>query len=428
MAAKTEGSSPFRGRFSRPALIVAVLLVGGLSPAQKLPKIDSIQLPSVPKLRNGSMEWGTALPEDWKVLKNGAGDIRVKRDESVKVDGSAALRISAPNGGEGSVAQRMMADPGAVFLVKGSIRIDGDLQTQIWMQFLGSDGKPVGSKLVYMNAGTRDWTSFETEVSVPMEAREITFGFNTFESGEFWVDRIKFEPMEGLSVGPAIAVPPRAQEQDPVLPYPGLISGDPELWMDMHLRLKRQVQTKKPEVVFIGDSITEMWDRNLWARYFSIRNAANAGIRGDRTNQVLYRIQDGLLDGLSPKLVVLAVGVNNLWKDQYGVERTSEAIKIICNQILSRCPRTRILLVGVFPTDRNPESGFRIVVPEINQAIAKIADGKSIRFVDIGGKFLQKDGSISREVMPDGLHLSPAGYEIYARNIAPVVYSILGRS
>jgi lysophospholipase L1-like esterase len=68
------------------------------------------------------------------------------------------------------------------------------------------------------------------------------------------------------------------------------------------------------------------------------------------------------------------------------------------------------------------------VVPEINQAIAKIADGKSIRFVDIGGKFLQKDGSISREVMPDGLHLSPAGYEIYARNIAPVVYSILGRS
>jgi beta-glucosidase len=171
-----------------------------------------------------------------------------------------------------------------------------------------------------------------------------------------------------------------------------------------------------------------MWDRNLWARYFSIRNAANAGIRGDRTNQVLYRIQDGLLDGLTPKLVVLAVGVNNLWKDQYGVERTSEAVKIICNQILSRCPRTRILLVGVFPTDRNPESGFRIVVPEINQAIAKIADGKSIRFVDIGGKFLQKDGSISREVMPDGLHLSPAGYEIYARNIAPVVYSILGRS
>ncbi len=419
MEKKTARSSH---RKSRAGFLVALAAAGAW--AQPNPNGANTALPYVPRLRNGSMEWGIKTPEEWKLVKGASEGVSLRRDEKVKVDGQASLRLISDYG-EGSVAQRMSAEPGTTFKISGHVRIEGNLWTQVWVQFLGESGQPVGSMNLLVVEGPVDWINFEQDLTVPEDARELKVGFNTVGPGSIWVDRIRFEPVPGMSLSPELATPPPMPEQDPIEPYLGRFQGDTEVWLSVHERQKRLLQATNPKVVFLGDSITELWDERVWARYFDKLGAANLGIRGDRTNQLIYRLQDGLLDGLSPELVIVAVGANNLWKDQFGAERTGEAVKLIVSKVQQRCPKAQILIVGIFPTDRNPDSAFRYVVPEFNKAISKAADGQRVRFVDFGVKFLDPDKSIPKALMPDGLHLGAPGYEVYAKNLAPVVYAIL---
>jgi lysophospholipase L1-like esterase len=180
------------------------------------------------------------------------------------------------------------------------------------------------------------------------------------------------------------------------------------------------------DIVFIGDSITQGWEGNgraAWTNYYGNRVCLNFGVGGDRTEHVLWRFENGQLDGLKPKAAVLMIGTNNSNKNRDGTEQYSEAeilegIHAIIKAIRARLPETKILVLGIFPRSQtfSPQRGKLL---QINQALAKVADGNMIHYLDFGSQLIEADGSISKTVMPDYLHLSPQGYEIWAQAIEP---------
>lgn len=177
------------------------------------------------------------------------------------------------------------------------------------------------------------------------------------------------------------------------------------------------------DIAFIGDSITEGWEgagREAWTNSYAKRKCLNLGVSGDRTQHVLWRFENAQLDGIKPKVVVLMIGTNN----SNGADNTEaeilEGVQAILTQIKTRLPETKTVLVGIFPRGQtfSAQRGKNL---QVNQALAKQADNKSVFYVDFGAKLIEKDGSISKEVMPDYLHLSPKGYEIWAKSTESVL-------
>ena len=178
------------------------------------------------------------------------------------------------------------------------------------------------------------------------------------------------------------------------------------------------------DITFIGDSITQGWEgngRNVWQKYYGTRKCLNFGVGGDRTEHVLWRFENGQLDGVKPKAAVLLIGTNNSNKNKDGTEQYSDAdilegVQAIVKQIRTRLPDTKLIVLGIFPRGAT-FSTQRGKLLQINQALAKLDDGKMIHYVDFGSKLIEADGSISKDIMPDRLHLSAQGYEIWAEAI-----------
>ncbi|HEY2760400.1 MAG TPA: platelet-activating factor acetylhydrolase IB subunit [Pirellulales bacterium] len=180
------------------------------------------------------------------------------------------------------------------------------------------------------------------------------------------------------------------------------------------------------DLLFIGDSITENWmgrGKDVWSKYYGHRKAMNMGIGGDRTQHVLWRMDHGNIDGINPKLAVLMIGTNNAHSNN--AEEIAAGIKAILDRLQDKLPQTKVLLLGIFPRGEhdNPE---RQIVIKASELASKFADNKRVFYLDIGSKFLEPDGSISKEIMPDFTHPSEKGYEIWAEAIEPKVAELLG--
>lgn len=175
-------------------------------------------------------------------------------------------------------------------------------------------------------------------------------------------------------------------------------------------------------MVFDGDSITDGWHnagQQVWQERYAKLGAFDFGIGGDRTENVLWRLSQGQLKGIHPKLVLLMIGTNNLSSNTN--EQIAEGVKAVIEQYRKLCPNATILVQGIFPRAPDATSPLRARIKEINTTIATFADGKSVRFLDFGDKFLEADGTMSKEVMPDFLHPSAKGYQIWADAIQPVI-------
>ncbi|MCY3019574.1 MAG: GDSL-type esterase/lipase family protein [Planctomycetota bacterium] len=178
-------------------------------------------------------------------------------------------------------------------------------------------------------------------------------------------------------------------------------------------------------LVFVGDSITDGWrggGRQVWDKYFAPHKALNLGIGGDRTEHVLWRLQHGELDGYEAHLFVVMIGTNN----GDPAPDVAEGIKAILEEIRTKQPQANILLLGIFPRGEKADGG-REKNASVNKLIAKFDDGV-VHYLDIGAKFLQADGTMSAEIMPDFLHPSPKGYEIWAEAIDASVKLLLQES
>ncbi len=194
---------------------------------------------------------------------------------------------------------------------------------------------------------------------------------------------------------------------------------------DLHKGTEKRIEqfneiSKKGEaqLVFLGDSITHGWEghKAIWEAAFGQYKPANFGIGGDRTEHVLWRMDHGNFDGLKPKLTVIMIGTNNTGhrKAEEPAEQTCAGVKAIIERLAKKCPDSKVLLLGIFPRGEKPDDKLRLHNAAINELLAKLADGKKVQFLDIGKSFLQPDGTLSKEIMPDLLHLSPKGYQIWA--------------
>jgi lysophospholipase L1-like esterase len=196
--------------------------------------------------------------------------------------------------------------------------------------------------------------------------------------------------------------------------------------MEVHQSFLVLAKKGKIDLLFLGDSITQGWHENsVWQKYYAPRRAANFGIGGDRTQHVLWRIQHGELSGIAPKATVLMIGTNNISSDT--PDEIAQGIKAIVGEIRRRLPKTRVLLLGVFPRDQKP-SPKRDRIKSVNEKIAKLDDGSHVRFLNIGKSFLSSDGTISPDLMPDYLHLSTKGYGIWADAMEPTLRSMLDKA
>ena len=187
-----------------------------------------------------------------------------------------------------------------------------------------------------------------------------------------------------------------------------------------HERFVKIAQEGKAQLVFLGDSITAGWGKQMeiWDKAFGPYQPANFGIGGDRTQHVLWRIENGELEVIKPKAVVLMIGTNNAGADS--AEDIAKGITAIVDTIKTKQPQAKILLLAVFPRGEKPTGKMGVVnekLKQVNATIAKLDDGKTVHFLDIGGKFPVVDGNLSAAAMPDFLHLSESGYQIWADTI-----------
>lgn len=196
----------------------------------------------------------------------------------------------------------------------------------------------------------------------------------------------------------------------------------------------------KAPLVFLGDSITAGWNgkgKVAWQKYWAPLGAANFGIGGDRTEHILWRLQNGNYDGLKPKLTVLMIGTNNTGHEgramsEHGgavysssAEETAQGVAEIVQLLKKKQPQMKILILAIFPRGADATDPKRKKNEKANQLIAELADDKQVYFMDINEKFLEEDGTLSREIMPDLLHPNAAGYEIWSKAIESKVTELM---
>ena len=207
-----------------------------------------------------------------------------------------------------------------------------------------------------------------------------------------------------------------------------------------HTQLLEKARKGGIDVYFLGDSITRRWgtsDRQYnaflenWRRNFFGWNAANFGWGGDTTQNILWRLDNGELDDVDPKIIVLLAGTNNVGSlspagdAEARAAEISKGIKAILDVCRQKAPAAVIVLMGIFP--RNDNMAVMPLIEKINKRIAKFADGKKIRYLNINKKMADKNGKLLPGMtVADGLHLDVKGYQVWADALKPIFTKLLG--
>ena len=233
---------------------------------------------------------------------------------------------------------------------------------------------------------------------------------------------VKFDALLGAKPLPATLVPCTQDRDWPIYD-----------WAKRHAAVTKLTAERKASLVFIGDSITQMFGgeprdrsqpgKDVWEKHYAKRNAANLGFGYDYLENTLWRLRHGELDGAKAKVVVMHIGTNNAGKNT--PEEIAAGVRALLDEIQQRQPQAHIILMAIFPRGPKPDS-MRAKLDTTNKLLAQFAAPGKVTFMDIGAKFLQPDGTITREVMGDFLHPTAKGYEIWAEALEPVLVKLLG--
>lgn len=199
-------------------------------------------------------------------------------------------------------------------------------------------------------------------------------------------------------------------------------------WPARHAAKLEETRAGGAEILFFGDSITQGWEnagRGAWNTHFAPLKAANYGFSGDSTQHVLWRLQNGEVDGIAPKAVVLLIGTNNARHGDFSPEQIAGGVRAILDTLARKCPATRVLLLGILPRGAGATDPYRLKCEEVNRQLPSLADGSRVHFFNLNSRFLAPDGSLPREIAPDSLHLSPKGYQLFAEALEPELRRVL---
>lgn len=199
-------------------------------------------------------------------------------------------------------------------------------------------------------------------------------------------------------------------------------------WRAQHERQLRFTNRATAKLVFLGDSITEGWGvAPSYKEQLGKYSPLNLGVVGDTTQNVIWRVTHGALDGTRPELVVVMIGVNNL-AGGFTPEATADGVRAVVSVTQSRLPEARVLLLAVLPARQHPSSPLRERIRQANRLIAGLASAGKVEFLDVGSVLLEPDGSISKAVLRDFLHPTVDGFEKLTRAVAPRIDALLGSS
>jgi lysophospholipase L1-like esterase len=183
----------------------------------------------------------------------------------------------------------------------------------------------------------------------------------------------------------------------------------------------------KAQILFVGDSITQHWEtegKEVWSQYYARRDALNLGLSGDKTQHVLWRLDNGNLAGLEPKVIVLMIGTNNISSDATSVAQVADGVTAVVNKLRDRLPHARLLLLAVLPTEEHP-GPKRGNILQVNQIIRRLADEQHVFWLDFGYRYVASDGTISQSLMHDYVHLTAQGYRIWAESMEDELTTLL---
>jgi lysophospholipase L1-like esterase len=205
------------------------------------------------------------------------------------------------------------------------------------------------------------------------------------------------------------------------------------LWMKHHNGLADGLAKQgKVDLLMVGDSITFRFARagnEVWKKDYAPRNGYNFGSSGDKTEHILWRLRNGKLDGIKPKLVTLLIGTNNTAaRPDETPEQTAYAIEAITKEIRRLLPGSKILVLGILPRGNKIDDPRRLRNDKVNAIISKIHDGKTIFYLDVGDKFLNPDKTVNTELISDTVHPNAKGFEVWAEAMEPTIKKLLGEN
>jgi platelet-activating factor acetylhydrolase IB subunit beta/gamma len=209
----------------------------------------------------------------------------------------------------------------------------------------------------------------------------------------------------------------------PVVPTAGHFGGD--AWLKLHEAHVKTVQANKGpvDVLLVGDSITIQWG-DSWAKHFPGLKAVNIGIGGDKTQNVLWRLDHGGVDGLQPKTIVLMIGNNNMFfTPETGIEAAAKGIEMCVKNLREKFPETPLVVAKILPAHA-PGNRFYEDIKKTNAALdaLKLESDPKVRVLDLTSDFTNADGTIkAAPFSPDNIHLSPSGYAVYAERLRPLL-------
>ena len=213
----------------------------------------------------------------------------------------------------------------------------------------------------------------------------------------------------------------------PVVPCAGFFGGD--AWLKLHEDHVKTVQANAGEVdvLLVGDSITIQWGES-WKNHFPNLKAVNIGIGGDKTQNVLWRLDHGGVEGLVPKAIVLMIGNNNMFfTPETGIEAAANGVQMCVRNLREKFPTAQIIVAKILPAHA-PADRFYKDIKATNEAISKLKlDSElNVQVLDLTSDFLTSDGSLIKALYtPDNIHLSAEGYTVYANRLKPLLESKL---
>ncbi len=272
-------------------------------------------------------------------------------------------------------------------------------------------------KLAQTISAQKEAATFATEVGklAPGDRVYVAFGAAALgDKGELWCDyKVDLQP-SGEPLPPASCPVAEAFRVDPAKPLEENAG-----WTAYHYVLCSKAKKNRVDLLFVGDSVTAGWDGNgkaVWDKQLMRYYPGNFGISGEGTQDVLWRISHGELDGLHPKAVVVLLGSNDI---NWPAADIAAGVKEVVRQIRARLPDSPLLLMGILPRGELPNTSERLKALEANAQLAKLDDGKHIHYFYFGDKLLLPDGRMPKEVAPDFLHPLECGYQFWMDAIQP---------
>ena len=398
-------------------IITTVLLVSAFMPLHAA------------ELKNPQMTDGSVKPDSWTQEWTGSGKISVARDTATFHSAPASLSVKSVDGAaKAQTAQIIDAKGGDTLKVSGYLRADGGATALLGVMAYDGNWTGLGFTAIGNALTGFDWVRKNGTATLPEGTARAGIVLIIEGEGTVWLDDVSIDGTDaGKDAGPKNA-PSSPAPAKPEGPRKATSATDPAegFWPDYPEAWKKTFQNqldlaKKQEIplLFLGDSLTQAWpDRPAW-KAFEEKGAVSFGIGGDGTPQVLYRLDNGLLDDIKPATIVLQIGVNNVWPG-FDAEDTIKGIQAILDRLKEKAPQAKILLCSNLHFFDKGDGGTRERVNTINAAQARMADGKKIIHVDFSEKFVDANGDLKMELFNDDkLHLNPGAYEIWSEAIVP---------